>query len=408
MADKSGKGAATNTSAQVAPAILVASDSSSDAALVKSLLGGAFDHVFTSTVADKAVEDFESRLPQVLVLAFDELAKAERYYLGLYRLSRKIQSQPHRTVILCDKDEVKEVAELCFKQSFDDYVLFWPMNHDAQRLRMSVHHALRDLAARQSSGPSAAEFAAQARRLAKLEALLDHQVAMGGQRIDVARGAIQQAEQDIDAALHGFSRRLCEGALPAGVGPTDATGLDREVHKLIRDEIHPPLRVAVESVQPVQHWVDDLRQQCEPHLESARALNALADRVRPIVLIVDDDDFQRKIVARILESENYELLFAASGIEALNVLGRSRPDLVLMDVLMPGMDGIETTRRIKAVPQLANLPVIMVTGKSEGNVVVDSLRAGAADFVVKPLDREKLISKVARWSRPKATPLVRR
>jgi CheY-like chemotaxis protein len=126
----------------------------------------------------------------------------------------------------------------------------------------------------------------------------------------------------------------------------------------------------------------------------------MAEQVRPTVLVVDDDEFQHKMVARILETENCRLVFVASGAEALKILGTVQPDLILMDVQMPGMDGIETTRRLKAVPRLAKVPVVMITGQSAGTVVVDSLKAGAADFVVKPFEREKLISKVARWSRP--------
>ncbi len=117
--------------------ILVASDDAADAAMVKQLLAADFDNVVTSTNDDKAVDDFDRRPPAVLVLAFNQLAKAERYCLGLYRLGRTIQSHPHRTVILCDKDEVRQVADPCIKQSFDDYVLFWPMNHDALAGRVS-------------------------------------------------------------------------------------------------------------------------------------------------------------------------------------------------------------------------------------------------------------------------------
>jgi len=63
---------------------------------------------------------------------------------------------------------------------------------------------------------------------------------------------------------------------------------------------------------------------------------------------------------------------------------------------MPGMSGMEATRRLKAVPQSTKTPVIMITGKSEGKVVVDCLKAGAVDFVVKPFDRATLIAKIAR------------
>jgi CheY-like chemotaxis protein len=389
-----------NHGTRSAPSILIASDDATDAALVKSLLSGAFRDVFTSTEADQAVEDFESRLPQVLVLAFNELAKAERYCLSLYRLSSKIHTLAHRTVILCHKDELKQVSELCLKHSFDDYVLFWPLNHDAPRLRVSVHQALRELAALEDAGPSVAEFAAQARRLSELEALLDRQLALGERRVDVATHAIERAERDIGTALHGFSQRLSQGALPDVVEVRDAAGLDREMVRLKHDDIQPPFRVLAQSMQPVKRWVNELKRECAPHLESARTMGAMAEQVRPTVLVVDDDEFQHKMVARILETENCRLVFVASGAEALKILGTVQPDLILMDVQMPGMDGIETTRRLKAVPRLAKVPVVMITGQSAGTVVVDSLKAGAADFVVKPFEREKLISKVARWSRP--------
>ena len=396
-----------STPDRIASAVLVASDNVADAALVKQLLADDFGNVFTSTNPDKAVEDFDRRTPEVLVLAFNALEKSERYCLGLFRLSSTMQSHPHRMVILCDKEEVKQVAELCIKQSFDDYVLFWPMNHDAQRLRMSVHHALRELAALKHGGPSLAEFAAQARRLAELEALLDQQMALGGRRVEGASLALERAEHDIGTALDGFSRRLGQGEMQGAVQVKDAAALNREVAELRRDGIQPPLRAAAESMQPLKRWVDDLRQECAPHMASARAMGAMAEQFRPTVLVVDDDEFQHKMVATILAGQPCHVLFATSGIEALKVIGKGVPDRILMDVQMPGMDGVEVMRRLKAVPRFASVPVVMITGKSKGTVVVDCLKAGAADFVVKPFDRHTLISKVARWSRPTATHAVR-
>lgn len=110
------------------------------------------------------------------MLAFNTLEKAERYYLGLYRLCPLVQQHIHRTIILCNKDEVRRVYELCRKNYFDDYVLFWPMTYDMSRLAMAVHHALRELATLKDGGPSVAEFATQARRLGELEGLLDERL----------------------------------------------------------------------------------------------------------------------------------------------------------------------------------------------------------------------------------------
>jgi CheY-like chemotaxis protein len=147
--------------------------------------------------------------------------------------------------------------------------------------------------------------------------------------------------------------------------------------------------------QPLKLWIDGFSQECVPHINAARTLNAMADRLQPAVLVVDDDNFQQTIVAKILEPLNYRVLYAESGVAALELLRNVRPDLVLMDLMMPNVNGIETTRRLKAMPAFANLPVMMMTGKSEGDIVIESLQAGVIDFVVKPVDRDTLISKVA-------------
>ncbi len=383
-----------NTPKPTSANILVATDIIPDAALVRDMLNQEFDHVFTSTDPARAVTDFEQHRPDVLILAFNQLEKSERYYLGLYRLCKAVHQHPHRTVILCNKDEVKRVYELCMKDFFDDYVLFWPMTYDTSRLPMSVHYALRDLASLDSGGPSAAEFAAQARRLAELESLLDQQVVQGGQHIEAASRAMKKAEQEVGASLDGFSQRLINGELSDSVEIKNADGLKKEISHLKQDEIQH-FRAAAESAQPLKQWAHEFKQECAPLMESARALNAMVERVRPTVLVVDDDEFQRKLLGKMLEAENYHIISATGGVDALNVLRKARPDVILMDVMMPDMDGMEATRRLKAIPHFAKTPVIMVTGKSEGNVVIDSLKAGASDFVVKPFDRATLIAKIA-------------
>src|ERR1035437_5770795 len=95
-----------NTPATTADTILIVTDITTDASLVKDMLNPEFDHIFTSTDPDKLVVDFISHRPKVLVLAFNILEKSERYYLGLFRLCEAVHQYPHRTVILCNKDEV--------------------------------------------------------------------------------------------------------------------------------------------------------------------------------------------------------------------------------------------------------------------------------------------------------------
>jgi CheY-like chemotaxis protein len=131
-------------------------------------------------------------------------------------------------------------------------------------------------------------------------------------------------------------------------------------------------------------------------LEAAHALDELATRNSRDVVIVDDDEFQRKVTARILESEGYRIKVAANGSEAISLLARMGADLVLLDFLMPDMSGLDVLARMKADQRLGSIPVIMITGNSERTVVLDSRRLGAADFLVKPFDRQTLLAKIAR------------
>jgi diguanylate cyclase (GGDEF)-like protein len=104
------------------------------------------------------------------------------------------------------------------------------------------------------------------------------------------------------------------------------------------------------------------------------------------LLLVDDEPMNRDALQRRLTRAGYHILTAETGSEALEVADANRVDLVLLDVMMPGMDGIETLRRLRRSRSVAELPVIMVTAKNSSEDVVEALDAGANDYVTKPVD----------------------
>jgi CheY-like chemotaxis protein len=377
--------------------ILVASSVVEDAAMVAELLREEFDDLMVSTDPAQAVQDFEKYRPTVLILAFDALEKAERYYLGLYRLSNLVQALPHQTLILCSQENLARVYALCKKEYFDDYILFWPMAYDAPRLRMAVHHAVRRMAVVGGGVPTPAEIAAQARHFAELEGAIEQYAVRGGERVEFAARSLREAGQDIGAALDRFSHKLSEGDLRGLIDVKDRAGFQREFDRVKTEEIQRRFEAVAASVQPLHQWVGALKQDLEPQFESARALQAMAERKHPVVLIVDDDEFQHTLLRQLLAAAELELAFATSAIAALAALRRSRPDLILMDVNLPDIDGVEATRRIKSVEQFANIPVIMISGDSEKDKVVDCLKAGASAFVVKPLDKTTLLAKLRKF-----------
>ncbi len=377
-----------------APRILIATDIVADADIVRKLLSEEFEDTRASTDPARAVADFEAYKPDILILAFNGLEKAERYYLGLYRLGTLVHALPHRTLILSNKEDLTRVYDLCRKEYFDDYILFWPPGHDALRLRMAVHHTLRQMRTTGSDAPNAAEFARQARRVAELEGLIAAGLERGGTHLTATASSLRKAEKDIDAALDGFSRSLSEGENRHLIEVRDPMGLQRELEKLKSAQIHQRLAEIKGTIGPARHWLDELKDEVAPALASARVLGTLADQVRPLILLIDDDPFQQRLVEQILTAQPFELICAGSGAEGLAVLRKRRPDLVLMDYALPDINGIEATRRLKGVAQFSEIPVVMITGNSEKAVVVESLKAGAADFIVKPLDKDRLLAKI--------------
>ncbi len=371
--------------------ILVASDAVSDAALVRKLLGNEFEDIAISTNAELVLRDFEKCRPDVLVLAFDALENAQDYYLGLYRQSTLIHALPHRTIVLCGKNELQRTYELCRSEEFDDYVLFWPMVHDAPRLCMAIHNALRQLAADRS--PRASEFAAQTRRIAELETLLDQSLKRGLGHIATASDSLAQTQQESTSAQQQFLNRLTDGLHPDWFEVKDRDAFLRDVERFQAEQAKLHAH-ALAAVRPVREWAAGIQDALAPQLASVRALQALADLLRPQVLAVDDDEFQLQLLRRMFADAEFGLTCVGSGAEALASLRKHRPDLVLMDFHLPGMDGVEVTRRLKAAEQFRDIPVVMITGNSGKEVVVKSLQAGAIDFLVKPFNRDTLLAKI--------------
>ncbi|KPC49378.1 response regulator [Amantichitinum ursilacus] len=113
------------------------------------------------------------------------------------------------------------------------------------------------------------------------------------------------------------------------------------------------------------------------------------------VLIVDDSPTERHFLGELLTKAGYQVLTAESGEEAVAKVKEIMPDLILMDVVMPGMNGFQATRTITRDEVTKHIPVIMCTSKNQETDMVWGKRQGAAEYIVKPVDPQELFTKIA-------------
>jgi CheY-like chemotaxis protein len=121
--------------------------------------------------------------------------------------------------------------------------------------------------------------------------------------------------------------------------------------------------------------------------------NKDADKL-PTILVVDDDQQNLELVQAYLEDIECETLAARDGIEALELVAGGKPDLILLDVMMPKMSGFEVCRRLKNDPETSHIPVIMVTALNEFGDIERGIDSGTDDFVSKPINKLELLTRI--------------
>ena len=341
--------------------VLVAAERVADAAQVRRTLIDDFDTVEVSTGSDLVVADFERVLPDVVVLAFDTIEKAQAYCLGLLRFSKVAQSHSHRYVILCANADAGAAFALCKKEYFDDYVPFWPQPHDGHRLVMAVWNSARRLLASPVAVPSQSEIAAHAESALALGAAVDRRLDQGLRHVAAIQDSWASVEREV------------------GRGPA-------------AESVKVALAASRASLAPISGWAEGFRTEVAPHLADAQVFAGKVKSRRPVVLVVEDDAFAAKIIGKALEQQNFDLEFAAAAPAVFEFLRRVQPIAILMDINLPGMDGLALTAWLKASPTLSHIPVLMLTGEATREAIERSQAAGAAGFVVKPFTREALIA----------------
>lgn len=344
--------------------VLVASDDLPLADEIRRALKPNFDQVDVSTDPKLAHSDFDAFKPDVLVLGFQGLGKSFRYYLELRQSDRALHR--HRVILLCSKKELPAAFGLCKKLCFDDYVLYWPFTYDGLRLPMSVGMAYREMIGMSAESERAAALRKHVKYVEDHESRVGHESPLDIGKVTSAHRTLLVLEHELvnagDEVSHVHTHRAVTSTPEAKLPPA----------------------------APAQRDID--------HVNRSRTgtwtLTGSIRGARPLLLVVESDELTQDLIARSLDSEIYDVLFVRDAVEALHNLKFMRPQAILVDISLSGMNGVSLTQYLKATAHLANVPVIMMIGDTRPETLKASMKAGASDFIAKPLMRESLMAKL--------------
>lgn len=250
----------------------------------------------------------------------------------------------------------------------------------------------------------------QAARLYFIGTLKNHAEAL---RNVVNQHRIAPLSKDDLARAVAQVHRLSLSASGFGLGNIAVAGMD--VERLLersRAEMPPSSRLDEKSFKAIEIGLAALQTLCLDIFKTETGLTETA-KAQPggvqDVLIVDDDREVAGLLSLNLERAGVRVAVAADGEAALKRIARQRPDLVILDISLPGMSGHDVLRRLKQDPNFVDLPILMLTARSDRSEVISALSLGAADYVVKPVAPEAIHAKVEKILRapPKTgTPLT--
>lgn len=379
--------------------VLILGDSASEMEALVAELKKHFKQVGSLAPDPEGVAGPEQQAADVLVLAFKELEQAQPYCKTMG--ASDPSNSPQRSVLLCKAEDSATALELCKRQYFDDFAAYWP-TPDRTRLTMSVWGAARAALALRRGGEAGAKLLSHAKQLGDLDRKITHEIDMGERQAATTHESMLDLEHKLAKVSDEFSNHLIQGGANAAVEVKDSEALKRDLAQFKSQQLDLARAAREQGVNPMNSWAQQLRAKVEPSLAESRAFATQVRQARPTLLIVGDDDTSRALLTPSLRSLGYEPVVARDGNHVLAQLARSRPNAILMDIVSSASEAVSLTRQLKALPDIAHIPIIIMSGDSRRETLLSSIRAGASDFIAKPFTHEILRAKLGKVLRQPA------
>jgi CheY-like chemotaxis protein len=207
---------------------------------------------------------------------------------------------------------------------------------------------------------------------------------------------VRELSQRIKAMERGFSGKAAAGPRKKS---RPAPAEMRKLGELLSEEREKDsLKQEMECLQTIKHLIKRMNNLSDllAVASGPRQPGAMAGPVngKKKILIVEDDPISRKLLNHFLEKENYAVLNAASAEEGFQSIGREKPDLILLDIMLPGADGFQFLSRLKEAKDIPAPPVFIISSLTKESDIVKGLQAGATDYILKPFSPQVIMAKI--------------
>ncbi|MBR9865475.1 MAG: response regulator [Oceanospirillales bacterium] len=357
--------------------ILLVGNSSDEIRDVCHILRKEYTQYISSVFEHEAVENVKRLKPDLIIVACSTITVAEDVIADI---RRKVPAEqiPY-TLMFCSIKE-SSVAYKLYREGVIDYFVADRPLYDPYSVVAAVTQALNHTQNIKRIG----------RDFGQLDKYFADTLNSGDDKLHEAVRTSNQITRFIFDELNNLKVQLNAAGRETGI--LDTSYVNQQLTSLQETKLHPTQNHLLKVFQQQSEWINEFRQGYADKVVQMQVQPD--DNITIQVLLVDDDEFYREALAAMFEDTNLKIEGVGSGKQALEYLQGEKPDLILLDYQMPGLNGLDLLQLIKKDSLLRDIPVIMLTGYSSREIVGNSIITGATDFIVKPSDRAVMISKI--------------
>ncbi|MFT7008246.1 MAG: response regulator RpfG family c-di-GMP phosphodiesterase [Colwellia sp.] len=370
--------------------ILLLSDSQYEVKNTQKLLGADFGKISATTCEESARLLFKENRPALLILSYEHVGEALEFYLSLHDSVLKTTAIPHKVLLFCNNKGSETAYNLCKHDVIDDYIACRPL-FDPFRLRLSVQQNIERY-------KQELRYAKNANNLEKITSDIQSLSVLAIEKLQKFVGEQIKSTEFLDHHSKELSQATKE--LQKNIKSLFSKNNNRKLGATIEKEIlvfkeksldKPTLSLS-QQLHSTQNKIEYLVNDFKFFLNN---LDNSINKIKAIkVLVIDDDDMYREVVSSMLESDALNVSTFNCGHAAIEYLQSDTTDIILLDYNMPNINGLGVLRLLKASQELKEIPVVMLTGDSSKQIVVESIKAGAKGYIVKPSNRKILLDKI--------------